>query len=127
MVEATLALLYDAAQVRLAGFGASYLARTEAGLSTEAVTGRLRHLHGGLEVLALLPIGADQDAVAGRLIEVYGLLAVAQDPFLRPLLPAIPVAGASVRLRVRGGNGVARGGNLTYLNAPLLLEPVPIP
>ena len=124
MVEATLALLYDAAQVRLAGFGASYLARTTAGLPTDVVTARLRHLHGGLEVLALLPIGSDQDAVAGRLIEVYGLLGVAQDPFLRPLLPAIPVAGANVRLRVRGGNDQARGGNLTYVNAPPLLEPL---
>lgn len=122
MIEAAYALVYDAGQVRLAQFGATYLDRQQRGLDVSRVVAQLRHLHHGLEVVALLPVGPDNDAVVALLIETYGLLAVAQDPFLRPLLPVVPTTGATVSARVLaiGDRAVVVAGKLLVLGRRLV-------
>lgn len=109
MLEATLASVFDAAQVRLAQLGQSILDREEMGLDTEPEELAALDLRFGLETAAQLPEGRDRDAVVGYLIETYGLnAAFAADPFLRPLLPPIPTAGATVRFYVLGTGYPAR-------------------
>lgn len=116
MIEAAYALVYDAGQVRLAQFAQEYLSRKGKGLNVDRVVAQLRHLHHGLETVALLPNGADRDNVVGLLIETYGLLAVAQDPMLRPLLPLIPTTGATVVPGV-----LAIGGRVLVANGKILI------
>jgi hypothetical protein len=116
MIEAAYALVYDAGQVRLTQFAAEYDERKKRGLPVDRMVAKSIHLGLGLETVALLPNGADRDFVVGLLIETYGLLAVAQDPMLRPLLPLIPITGATVVPGV-----LAIGGRVLVANGKILI------
>lgn len=126
MLMPALAFVFDAAQVRLAEFAQFILDREAQGLGTEPEELALLDLRFGLEVLAQLPPGGDQDAVAGYLIERYGLRAVGTDPFLRPLLPPVPVAGAAVRRFVLSINARALVANTALVGLGAELVPTPV-
>ena len=126
MLEAAFAPLFDAAQVRLAQFGQAVLSREARGLDTQAEEAALLDLRFGLEAIAQLLPGADQDAVIGYLIERYGLLRVGTDPFLRPLLPPVPVGGATVRRYVLSINARAIVANSTLIGVGAALVPTPV-
>lgn len=125
MTEALNAAVFDAAQVELMEMGRTLLAREVAGRTTVRAEAGLLDLRFGLERAAQLLPGVDQDAVLGYLIETYGLLAIGTDPFLRPLLPPVPTAGAVVRYRVRAANGRAVGANARFIGSGAILSPVP--
>ena len=123
MTERPFSQVYDAAQVRLAQLGQRLQAERRDSLPYLHTVRAINNLLFGLETVAQLPAGPAQNMVAGYLIETYGLGAVATDPFLRPLLPPIPAAGAAVRLRVRAANGNAVFANGAYISAGAVLTP----
>ena len=126
MLEASFAPLFDAAQVRLSQFGQAILAREALGLDTGPEEMAVLDLRFGLEVIAQLPPGTDQDIVIGYLIETYGLLAVGTDPFLRPLLPPVPITGATVRRFIISVNSRAIVANSSLIGMGGTLVPTPV-
>lgn len=125
MISATLVQVCGPARVRLAQLAAQFAALEAAGLPTERVEYSILDLAFGLEVAAQLPNGPDLDAVLGYLIENYGLLAVATDPLLRPLLPPIPATGAVVRRLVLGIGGAALRANAALIGLGAELQVLP--
>lgn len=102
MSQATYAIVYSAGIAR----GTDYARQLDALLAAddpandEAIADfvtRLNDLCFGLETAGQLPVGDDQNRVLAYLLNTYVLRAVATDPFLRPLLPAIPATGGVVR------------------------------
>lgn len=126
MISATLAQVYGPGRVRLAQLAQQFAALEAAGLPTDRVEYSILDLAFGLEVAAQLPNGPDLDAVLGYLIETYGLLAVATDPLLRPLLPPIPATGAVVRRFVLSINARALVANTALIGIGAALVPTPV-
>ena len=69
-------------------------------------------------------LSTDASTICAYLEETYGLLAVAQDPFLRPLIPPIPTTGATVRRFVLCINSRAIVANTTLIGMGAELVPV---
>ena len=131
-MQALLSLVYSAGIARATGFAAQLdkLLAADDSVNEAAVVecaARLNDLCFGLETAAQLPAGAAQDAVLAYLLNTYALNAVATDPFLRPLLPALPLSGATVRYRVLAANGRPLRANGRLLAGGATLEVPPIP
>ena len=128
-MQVSLAQVYSAGIARATGFAQQLDALLA--LDDEQVQGQLADLVArvndlcfGLETAAQLPVGTEQDRVLAYLWNTYALGAVAQDPFLRPLLPPIPTTGATVRRFVLGtGNGRVLGNLGRLLGTRTTLEP----
>ena len=102
--------LFDASQVRLSELAVAYDIAMRDGDATRAsrlLLSALDLVLGNEQAESSLndAPGVDATIICAYLQETYGLLAVGQDPFLRPLLPPIPVTGATVRRLVLAVNG----------------------
>lgn len=111
-----------AAKVRQAELGAALLRDEAEVLPTGQYEQAILDLRLGLELVATEPDPGRREVLTGYLIEAYGLNAVAIDPFLRPLLPAIPAEGAHLRYKALGANGrlLRLNGRLVILGATLV-------
>ena len=120
--------IFDASQVRLAELAVAYVAALRAGDPARAS----RLLLAALDLVlgneqadssASDAAGAEATLICAYLQETYGLLAVPTDPFLRPLLPPIPAAGATVRRLVLTINGRAIVANTSLIGMGSELVP----
>lgn len=120
--QAILSVVCDAALVRKADLGRQLLLDLAAGRSTERTARLLVHLCLGIEQAALSVDQTEQQEITAHLIENYGLLAITTDPFLRPLLPPISIAGTTVVRRVLGigGRALSANGNLLAIGVTLI-------
>lgn len=93
-----------AAKVRQAELGAVLLQAEAEVLPTHEYEQAILDLRLGLELVATESDPGKRELLTGYLIEAYGLNAVAVDPFLRPVLPAIPATGTRLRYRILSAN-----------------------
>lgn len=124
--QASYARVYDAALVRLAELSRARLlavARVEDEKAAR-LTAAILDLWHGLEAMGLSAVTAERVAISQYLQETYGLLAVYTDPLLRPLLPSIPMEGATIVRRVLGVNRRALVLNEALVGMGAVLVPV---
>ena len=121
--------LFDASQVRLSEVAVAYDVAMKLGDPVRArslLLSALDLILGNEQAdssINDLP-GVDATIICAYLQETYGLLAVGQDPFLRPLLPPIPVTGAMVRRFVLTINARAIVANTSLIGMGSELVPL---
>lgn len=121
--------IFDASQVRLTELAMAYDAAMQQGdarLIKKLLDAGLDLMLGNEQADSSINdiLSTDASIICAYLEETYGLLAVAQDPFLRPLIPPIPTTGATVRRFVLTINNRAIVANTTLIGMGAELVPV---
>ena len=121
--------IFDASQVRLTELAMAYDAAMQQGdarLVKKLLDAGLDLMLGNEQADSSINdvLSTDASIICAYLEETYGLLAVAQDPFLRPLIPPIPTTGATVRRFVLTINSRAIVANTTLIGMGAELVPV---
>lgn len=129
--------IFDASQVRLTELAMAYDAAMQQGdarLIKKLLDAGLDLMLGNEQADSSINdvLSTDASIICAYLEETYGLLAVAQDPFLRPLIPPIPTTGATVRRFVLTINNRAIVANTTLIGmgaelVPVISAPTPAP